>query len=156
MLGNYRVVSQLVASWVVLSSIVRLVTLTKSSGKKLIYIQRSAGQSVLASGCHLEPVTRFCFLSDNWVGWFGSPSLTRGWVCNLLVQLLVGLARAVNPGSKSHRTQIIFYSHLRLPQPGGPGSHIYIPQEQGGPVTPGHWVPFLSPLTTRRATVEVF
>jgi hypothetical protein len=27
-------------------------------------------------------------------------------------------------------------SHLRLPQPGGPGSRIYIPQEQGGPVTP--------------------
>jgi hypothetical protein len=26
-------------------------------------------------------------------------------------------------------------SHLRLPQPGGPGSHIYILQEQGGPVT---------------------
>jgi hypothetical protein len=27
-------------------------------------------------------------------------------------------------------------SHLRLPQPGGPGSHIYIPQEQGSPVIP--------------------
>jgi hypothetical protein len=23
---------------------------------------------------------------------------------------------------------------MRLPQPGGPGSHIYIPQEQGDPV----------------------
>jgi hypothetical protein len=27
-------------------------------------------------------------------------------------------------------------SHLRLPQPGGPGSRIYIPQELGGPVFP--------------------
>jgi hypothetical protein len=27
-------------------------------------------------------------------------------------------------------------SHLRLPQPGGPGSRIYIPQKQGGPVIP--------------------
>jgi hypothetical protein len=27
-------------------------------------------------------------------------------------------------------------SHLRLPQPGGPGSRIYIPQEQGDPVIP--------------------
>jgi hypothetical protein len=27
-------------------------------------------------------------------------------------------------------------SHLRLPQPGRPGSRIYIPQEQGGPVIP--------------------
>jgi hypothetical protein len=25
-------------------------------------------------------------------------------------------------------------SNLRLPKPGGPGLHIYIPQEQGGPV----------------------
>jgi hypothetical protein len=30
----------------------------------------------------------------------------------------------------------IFYSHLRLPQPAGPDPSIYIPQEQGGPVTP--------------------
>jgi hypothetical protein len=31
----------------------------------------------------------------------------------------------------------ILPSHLRLPQqPGGPGSRIYIPQEQGGPVIP--------------------
>jgi hypothetical protein len=27
-------------------------------------------------------------------------------------------------------------SHLRLPQPGGPGPRIYIPQEHGGPVIP--------------------
>jgi hypothetical protein len=33
-------------------------------------------------------------------------------------------------------------SHLRLPQPGGPGSRIYIPQEQVGPVIPqGTWFP---------------
>jgi hypothetical protein len=30
----------------------------------------------------------------------------------------------------------VLQSRLRLPQPEGPGSHIYIPQEQGGPVTP--------------------
>jgi hypothetical protein len=34
-----------------------------------------------------------------------------------------------------HRTHYhILLSHLRLPQPGGPGLRIYIPQEQGGPV----------------------
>jgi hypothetical protein len=27
-------------------------------------------------------------------------------------------------------------SHLRLPQPGGSGPCIYVPQEQGGPVIP--------------------
>jgi hypothetical protein len=30
----------------------------------------------------------------------------------------------------------ITVSDSRLPQPGGPGPHIYIPQEQGGPVIP--------------------
>jgi hypothetical protein len=30
----------------------------------------------------------------------------------------------------------ILLSHLRLPQPGGPGSRICIPQEQSGPVIP--------------------
>jgi hypothetical protein len=34
-------------------------------------------------------------------------------------------------------------SDLRLPQPGGPGPHIYIPQEQCGPVIPqGTGFPF--------------
>jgi hypothetical protein len=47
-------------------------------------------------------------------------------------------------------------SDSRLPQPGGPGHYIYFPQEQGGPVIhPRHWVPFSSPPTTRRATVEI-
>jgi hypothetical protein len=69
------------------------------------------------------------------VCYFVEPSLTRGRVCNLLVKLLLGLARAVTLGSKSRRTQDhILLSHLRLPQPGGPDPHIYIPQEQGGPV----------------------
>jgi hypothetical protein len=64
-----------------------------------------------------------------------APSLTRGCVCNLLVQLLLGLPRAVTLGSKSRRTHDhILLPHMRLPQPGGPGPRIYIPQEQGGPV----------------------
>jgi hypothetical protein len=51
----------------------------------------------------------------------------------------------------------ILLSHLTLPQPGGPGSHIRIPPETGWPsYTPEHWVPFMSSLTTRRTTVEVF
>jgi hypothetical protein len=36
-------------------------------------------------------------------------------------------------------------SHLRLPQPGGPGPRIYIPQKQGGPVIPlGTGFPFVA------------
>jgi hypothetical protein len=40
-----------------------------------------------------------------------------------------------------NRPTLLF--HLRLPQPGGSGSRIYIPHEQGGPIIPpdtGLWV----------------
>jgi hypothetical protein len=77
---------------------------------KLIYDRRSVGQSILLSGSHLEPMTRFLF-SVWWlrVSWCGAPSLTRGWVCNLFVQLLLVLARAVTLGFKSRRPTTIVY-----------------------------------------------
>jgi hypothetical protein len=78
------------------------------------------------------PMTRFLF--SVWhlrVSWRGAPSLARRRVCNLLVRLLLGLARAVTIVSKPLRTDDhILLSTLRLIQPGGPGPHIYIPQEQ--------------------------
>jgi hypothetical protein len=44
---------------------------------------------------------------------------------------------AITQWSESRRTRNrILLSHLRLPQPGGLGFHIYIPQEQRGPVKP--------------------
>jgi hypothetical protein len=44
---------------------------------------------------------------------------------------------AITQWSESRRTHNhTLLSHLRLPQPGGPDSHIYISQEQGGPVIP--------------------
>jgi hypothetical protein len=88
------------------------------------------------------------------VCYFVAPSLMRGLVCNLL--LLLGLASSVPLGSHSLGTQdhILLSQFLRLPEPGGPGPRIYIPQEQGGPdfppPPPGHWAPFPSPPTTRR------
>jgi hypothetical protein len=62
----------------------------------------------------------------------------RGQVLNLLVQFAVIL------WSKSRRTHgHILLSPLRLPQPGGLGPHIYIPQKQGGPDIPmGTGFPF--------------
>jgi hypothetical protein len=52
---------------------------------------------------------------QSWVSWCWAPSLTRGCVCNLLVQLLLGLARTVTLGSKSRRTHDhILLSYLRL------------------------------------------
>jgi hypothetical protein len=43
-----------------------------------------------------------------------------------------------------------------LTQPGAHGPRIYITQEQGPGYTPKLWVPFSSPPTTRRATVDLF
>jgi hypothetical protein len=43
-------------------------------------------------------------------------------------------------GTQDH---ILLSQFLRLSEPGGPGSHIYIPQEQGVPVIPlGTGFPF--------------
>jgi hypothetical protein len=79
----------------------------------------------------------------------------RGWVCRL--QLLLVLASAVILRSESCGTRDhVLLSEIRdSPKPGGPGPRIYIPQEQGGPVIPPG-TGFLSPPTTRRATMEVF
>jgi hypothetical protein len=87
-----------------------------------------------------------------------APSLTRGWVCKLL--LLLGYAEAAPLGSEAKLAKTIFHwlQFLRLSQPGGEGPCIYIPsQETGWPsYTPGYYVPFSSPCTTLGATVEVF
>jgi hypothetical protein len=118
---------------------------------ELIYDRRSVGQSILVSGSPLEPMTGVLF--SVWhlrVSWYRASSLTWGWVWNLLIQLLLALARALTLGSKSLRTHDhTFLSHIRLPQPVPPGT--WLPT-----CIPGHWVLFSSPLTTRRATVEVF
>jgi hypothetical protein len=57
-------------------------------------------------------------------------------VCNLLVIIAVGLRQ-----SSHSRVQVLqnsrpyFTVSFETPQPGKPGPHIYIPQEQVGPVT---------------------
>jgi hypothetical protein len=89
-----------------------------------------------------------------WVRRCGAPSLTRGRVYRLYFQR--PLDRAAILGSEYRGTHDLV-SDSRIPQPGGPGPRIYIPQKQGGPIIPPrHWVPFSSVPTTPRATVEVF
>jgi hypothetical protein len=103
---------------------------------KLNYDRQSVGQSVLVSGTHLGPATNFSFSLkfslDSCGCYFVAPSLTRGRVCNLL--LLLVLDSAAPLGSKFRGTQdhTLLFQFLRLPQPGGPGPRIYMPQEQGG------------------------
>jgi hypothetical protein len=62
--------------------------------------------------------------------WCGAPSLTRSWVCSF--QSLLGITSAVFLRSQSQgaHKHILLSPFLRLPQPGGSGSHIYIPQVQ--------------------------
>jgi hypothetical protein len=103
---------------------------------KLVYDRQSVGQSVFGTFDQFFFHLKIPFRHLR-VCYFVAPSLMRGRVCNLRVQLLLGLARAVTLGLKSCRTHgHILLSHLRLSQPGEPGPRIYILQEQGGPVIP--------------------
>jgi hypothetical protein len=71
------------------------------------------------------------------VCYFAAPSLTRGWVCNLLYNFFWALPdQSLFGRSPAELNGHILLFHLRLPQPGGPGPRIYIPQEHGGPVIP--------------------
>jgi hypothetical protein len=92
---------------------------------ELYYDRRSVGQSVLVSSPHLGLMTRFLLLSDH-----------RGFlIWGALSDKRRGLSFSIyNVQYTIHFT----VSDLTLPQPGGPGPCIYIPQEQAGPViTPG-------------------
>jgi hypothetical protein len=81
---------------------------------------------------------------------FGAPFLTRGRGCNLPIHFAVTLR------PKSRRTHNhIFLPHLRLPQPGRPGSRIYIPRNSVAELYPRVLGSPLSPLTTLRSTMEV-
>jgi hypothetical protein len=91
----------------------------------LYYDRQSVGQSVLVSGTHLGPATNFSF-SLKFSLWREGGSV-----------IYCTIASGPCLGSKSRRTHgHILLSHLRLPQPRGPGSRIYVPREQGGPVIP--------------------
>jgi hypothetical protein len=93
------------------------------------------GQSAILSWCRAPIWNQIFFVLQLWASWCWAPSLTRGWICNILAQLSLVLARAITSGSKSCRTHDhILLPLLRLLQPGGPGPRIYVPQEQGGPV----------------------
>jgi hypothetical protein len=111
-------------------------TLLRQSVSQLYYDRRSVGQSVLVSSPHLGLMTRFLLLSDN-CGFvdMGRPLWREDgsvvYNCCCLRQRSHSQVR-VPRGSWPHFT----VSDLRLPQPKGPGSCIYIPQEQGGPVIP--------------------
>jgi hypothetical protein len=84
------------------------------------------------------------------VCYFVAPSLTRGRVCNLL--LLLALASTVPRDSRPYFVVPIIGTS---PTWRSRSPYLYPPGTGWPRYTPGHWVPFPSPLTTRRATVEI-
>jgi hypothetical protein len=85
---------------------------------------QSVSQYVLVSSTLVGLATRYYFLSECCCGVLGRPLWRED-------------GSAINQWSESLRIRNhTLRFHLRLPQPGGPGSCIYIPQEQGRPVIP--------------------
>jgi hypothetical protein len=87
------------------------------------------------------PILSLIIFRQFHVCWCWAPSLTRSRVCTF--QFLPYTANAAFPRSDPHGTLELssLSLFLRLPQPGGPGSCIYSPQEQGSPVIPpGIWL----------------
>jgi hypothetical protein len=72
--------------------------------------------------------------------YFVDPSLTRGRVCNLLVQLLLGLARSVTLGSKSSQNSLPYFTVSSETPPTWRARFPYLyPPGTGWPsYTPGH------------------
>jgi hypothetical protein len=90
----------------------------------------------VVSSTHLGLTTIFLFLSDSWV------SLMWG----ALSDERTGMPFTVAAGPRQRNYSWVWFpldslpyftvSDSTLPQPGGPGPRIYIPQEWGGPVIP--------------------
>jgi hypothetical protein len=123
-----------------------------SESESELHWRFTANQFVLATSS-LRLTTSNFFLQLNILGYspYVTSSLTREWVCRL--QLLLVLASAVILKSKSRGT----HNHILLsPTWRDRSSYLYPPVTGWPSYTPRHWVPFWSPPTTRRATVEVF
>jgi hypothetical protein len=85
------------------------------------------------------------------VCYFVAPSLARGQVCNLLLLLVLA--------SSAPRESIPYFIVPVLetsPTWRARSPYLYPPLTGWLRCTPGHWVPFPSPLTSCRATMEVF
>jgi hypothetical protein len=161
--GLHHVTSQKIEPF--MATTVRISNLTCSSQSQsqsqselLYYDWRfTANQFVLATSPFRLTTSSFIFkLNSFGYSPYVTSSLTRGWLCRL--QLLLVLASAVILRSESRGTHDhILLSQIRdSPNPEGQVP-VFISPKTGCPsYTPRHRVPFPSPFTTRRATVEIF
>jgi hypothetical protein len=91
------------------------------------------------------------------VCYFVAPSLTRGRVCNILCNCFWALPEQSLLGRSPAELRPYFTVSFQIPPTCRARSPYLYPPGTGWPsYTPEHWVPFLSPLTTLKATVEVF
>jgi hypothetical protein len=110
------------------------------SKSKLHYDWRSVGQSVLVSGTHLGPATNlspslFIYLFLDSCGFVDVGRLLWREVGSVVFRFCWA-SPAQSFSDLSPNEHILLSPFLRLPQPGGPGSCIYFPQEQGSQVIP--------------------
>jgi hypothetical protein len=114
-------------------------TIHVKSKSRQTYIT-TGGQSSSLSWCQ-EPITNFfpslfnCFYTVAGLLMWGALSDEKS---ALQFSVFLGIASVAFLRSESHGTHehILWSLFLRLPQPGGPGSYIYFPQEQSSPVIP--------------------
>jgi hypothetical protein len=102
----------------------------------------------------LRPNFYYCQTVASLLSW--ALSLTREWVCRLQLLLVFASAVILGSGSRGTRDHILLSQIRDSPNLEGQVP-VFISPGTGWPsYTPRHWVPFLSPPTIRRATVEVF
>jgi hypothetical protein len=103
--------------------------------------RQSVDQFVWVSGLPLGSLTRFylalLFSFDNYVIWLSMRPLWRENRSVIYCTIASGPCQSNHTWAEVPQiSDHILLSHRRLPQPGGPGSRIYVPQEQGSPVIP--------------------
>jgi hypothetical protein len=83
-------------------------------------------------------------------------SLTRGWVCSLHSLLVLVSAAILKSESRRAHDHILLSQIRDSPNLEGQVPVFISPRNRLAQLYPRRWVPFSSPPTTRRATVEVF
>jgi hypothetical protein len=119
-----------------------------SQSSKLRYDRRSVGQSVLVSSPHLGP-KKNCYYCQTFTGllmWGGLSDERTG----------LSFTVAAGPRQSSHSLVRVLSQTRDSANLEGQTTVFVSPRTWWPGYTSRHWVPFSSPSTARRATVEVF
>jgi hypothetical protein len=124
---------------------------------KLCYDRQSVGQSVLVSNTHLGLTNRFSLLSNNCGFVDMGSSLWRENGSAVYNFSWFSPAQSFLGPSPAGLVTIFYCLRFETPPTWRARSPYLCPPGTEWPsYTPRHWVPFSSPSTTRRTTVEVF